>query len=581
MKNMAYKITGLFIVAMYVFAAELIAARVTEVTVQRLGMSGLSGGTFHAAVLAVLVVPFIFFLYMRPGAVRSKGAARELEMLRESEERFRGAFETSAIGIALVSPEGKWLKVNNTLCEIVGYTEEELLTKTFQDITHPDDLDADLAHVRQMLDNKIRHYRMEKRYFHKDGRVVWILLSVSLVRDAGGKPLYFVAQIEDISDRKAYSAELEKINDKLRASMNKIQERDQRLLDTSEELKSEKIRLDTIIRQMGEGVIVINEKKEIELINNRAKEILGYGPHEEIPVGYRKFFILRLWKELEGTGERIVKKEIELQRPREAVLLVVLARLALSSRNEGFVAVMRDITFEKRMEKMKSDFVANVSHEIRSPMVPMKDSLSLLLDESAGPINDQQRKFLAILKNNVDRLLRLVNDLLDMSKIEAGKMELKEEPLNLPALVKETAESVRVYAARKNITLAIESEEGLPVVTCDRDRITQVIINIVMNAFKFAPEGGRVEVSCKAYLKKNGNSYVMVSVKDNGPGIKQDEAMALFDRFKQIAMPERVQGTGLGLAISKAIIEMHKGAIWVESEPGRGSAFNFILPQRR
>jgi two-component system sensor histidine kinase UhpB len=122
--------------------------------------------------------------------------------LSESEERFRGAFEFAAIGMALVAPDGRWLRVNRSLCRIVGYTAEELMATDFQTITHPDDLDADVAYVRQMLDGSLSHYDMEKRYFHKDGRIIWILLSVSLVRDAVGHPLYFVSQIQDITERK-------------------------------------------------------------------------------------------------------------------------------------------------------------------------------------------------------------------------------------------------------------------------------------------------------------------------------------------------------------------------------------------
>lgn len=122
--------------------------------------------------------------------------------LRESEERFRGAFEFAAIGMALVAPDGRWMRVNRALCEIVGYTADELLATTFQAITHPDDLDADMEYVRQMLDGSRSHYDMEKRYFHKDGHIVWILLSVSLVRDDAGQPMYFVSQIQDITARK-------------------------------------------------------------------------------------------------------------------------------------------------------------------------------------------------------------------------------------------------------------------------------------------------------------------------------------------------------------------------------------------
>lgn len=421
-----------------------------------------------------------------------------------------------------------------------------------------------------------------------------------------------------------HAQDLEKLNDRIREAMNQIQEKDQRLLDASEELKAaneeliatneelavsrdeleaqkafilaERDRLGTVIRQMGEGVIVINEKNEIELMNQRAKEMLGYGLSEEMPLSYKKFLVLQLWKELHESNKKVVKKELKLQRPREATLMVSLAQL--SKEEKGFVSVMRDITYEKEIEKMKSDFVANVSHEIRSPMAPMKDALSLVLDGTAGPLSEQQNKFLTILKNNMDRLTRLINDLLDLSKIEAGRMELKKELINISYLAKETIDSISVYAQRKNIELFFQGDEDLPQINCDKDRITQVIINLVMNAIKFTPEGGNVSVVVTRDegrgMKDEGRRTkddgrmrpssvvprppICVSVADTGPGMSQDELDVLFNRFKQLASPERVKGTGLGLSISKAIVEMHGGSIKIKSEVGKGSTFSFMLP---
>ena len=215
-------------------------------------------------------------------------------------------------------------------------------------------------------------------------------------------------------DLKKYVKQMEELNERIREKMNEIQEKDQRLLDATEQLEhtneelraskdelestlnqleaqqehvlAERDRLDTIIRQMGEGLLVINEQREIELINDRAKEILGYTAMKNIPLGYKKFFVLQLWKELSGARGEIVKKEISLQRPREAVLLVTLARLAAAENEQaGFVAVLRDVTFEKRVEKMKSDFVANVSHEIRSRWGPRKVARGWVLIGPPGP----------------------------------------------------------------------------------------------------------------------------------------------------------------------------------------------------
>jgi PAS domain S-box-containing protein len=156
----------------------------------------------------------------QPGTGRERAELQQTrEALHESEERFRGAFDHAAIGMALVAPDGRWLQVNRSLCQITGYTEDELLARTFQDITHPDDLDADLAFVQQMLAGQIRTYQMEKRYFHKSGHIVWILLVGSLVHDSHGTPLYFIAQIQDISDRKRVEGERESLIGQLQEAL--------------------------------------------------------------------------------------------------------------------------------------------------------------------------------------------------------------------------------------------------------------------------------------------------------------------------------------------------------------------------
>jgi len=521
--------------------------------------------------------------------------------LRESEERFRGAFETSAIGMALVGLDGKWLKVNNSLCDIIGYSEEELMEKSFQDITYPEDLETGLDYMRRVISGEIPHYHMEKRYVHKDGRIIWILLSVSLVRGEDNQPLYFISQIEDITERKRaeekakkYTSQLESLNDRIRITMNELQERDQRLLDASEELRSslseveyqrelaltQRNRLEAIIHSIGEAIFVINEKREIELMNEKAIEIFGFSQTGELSEGYKKLFIMQLWKELHDAGQEIIKKEIKIERPREVILVATLTRLSRAKTEEtGFVAVLRDVTEERRIEQMKSDFVANVSHEIRSPMAPMKDALNLVLDETTGPLNAQQKRFLSLVDNNIRRLVRLINDLLDLSKIEAGRLELKREYNDLTSLLKDTVDSIRSYAEGKKIKLFFDTQDIIPRIIFDKDRITQVVINLVTNAIKFTPEYGEIFISLKGtYSNAKELNSVEFLVKDSGPGMSAEEADGLFNRFKQLVSTERVKGTGLGLAISKAIIEMHGGRIWVESEIGKGSVFKFSLP---
>lgn len=395
-----------------------------------------------------------------------------------------------------------------------------------------------------------------------------------------------------------YAERVENVNDKLRLTMNDLQEKDQRLFDANEELQKvmlslavERNRLSAIIQELGEGVMVVNEADKIEIMNPKAVEVLGYRDESDMPEGYKRFLVMQLSQELQGTENNVVRKEIRLERPRPVVLLITLSKLSKAGARKGFAAVIRDVTFEKKIEQMKSDFVANVSHEIRSPMAPMKEALNLVLDGTAGPLTKDQSKFLGILDSNMDRLIRLINDLLDLSKIEAGKIELVRTNVDIKQLISETTASVRPYADTKKITISTKVGDGVPTVDCDKDRITQVMMNLLTNALKFTPEEGSIRIALRAVRgapedlrttpgaqRIARSEFIEISVCDSGPGMTQDEALTLFGRFKQLVQPQGIKGTGLGLAISKAIIDMHGGKMWVESEVGKGSCFKFTLP---
>jgi len=249
----------------------------------------------------------------------------------------------------------------------------------------------------------------------------------------------------------------------------------------------------------------------------------------------------------------------------------------------GFLHLAKDITEKKRYEqrlkeldKMKSDFVSNVSHELRTPLTAIKGSVDNMLDGLTGPINEKQLRYLTRVKSNVDRLSRLINDTLDLSKIESGRTELKPAQLALDTLAREIAENLRPLANEKAIRIEVLSPGPSVKAWADRDKVTQVFMNLIGNALKFTPPQGRVTVA----VRQNGDQWVQVSVSDTGPGIPLEEAAKIFHKFYQIAhgAKQKAKGTGLGLAISKALIEMHGGKIWVESELGKGSAFFFTLP---
>jgi len=246
----------------------------------------------------------------------------------------------------------------------------------------------------------------------------------------------------------------------------------------------------------------------------------------------------------------------------------------------GSVHLAKDISRQKNVERalreaveIKSKFVSTVSHELRTPLTAIKEGITIVLDGTAGPTNTQQEEFLTIAKRNVDRLARLVNDILDFQKIQFGKFEFVFKEGNINDMIRDVFITMEPVFSEKGLDLRCELAEKLPDVRYDKDRITQVLTNLVNNAFKFTEKG---KVILRSYIDGN---CVGVSVSDTGPGIPANDMERLFTSFSQLDNVRDKKGSsGLGLAISKEIIEKHRGKIWVESEPGKGSTFSFLLP---
>jgi signal transduction histidine kinase len=230
----------------------------------------------------------------------------------------------------------------------------------------------------------------------------------------------------------------------------------------------------------------------------------------------------------------------------------------------------------QELDRLKSDFVSNVSHELRTPLTAIKGAVDLVLREVAGPLTEKQIHYLTRVRSNTQHLAGLINDLLDLSKIESGKIEMKSSRVSMGGLVHEVVETLRPVAAEKAIALDATAPEPAIMVWADRDKINQVLMNLIGNAIKFTPAHGTVTVSAS----RNGNERVQVSVSDTGPGIAPEQKEKIFDKFYQVGEADGVKpkGTGLGLAICKALVELHGGRIWLESDPDRGSTFSFTLP---
>ncbi len=346
-------------------------------------------------------------------------------------------------------------------------------------------------------------------------------------------------------------------------------------------LEAEKNKMKMMVERMSEGVLMLDEKDELVILNSAARDFLDY---RDEALDAQRFLgllkglnLLNSYDEIRNSSQRW-KKELFLDRPQgRRIVRLEADRINDADKFLGLVMVLRDITKEKELDKMKDDFVSLVSHELRTPLAGIKGAAENLLDEIPGALNQPQKDCLALARRNIERLERLICDLLDISRIEAGKIKLDKKPVDINAIIGEAMRLFEGQAVKNGLRLLTSFAAGLPPVEADPDRITQVITNLVGNAIKFTPSAGQITVS----TLQEGNN-IRVDVADTGPGISQEDSGKVFDKFYQIHAPDGRQkkGTGLGLTICKGIVEEHGGKIWVEPAPGEGSRFSFILPIR-
>jgi PAS domain S-box-containing protein len=347
-----------------------------------------------------------------------------------------------------------------------------------------------------------------------------------------------------------------------------------------------------ILESIADGVIVNDVHGRILLINAAAERIVGvHGSTvlgEDVRAVFDAFMLDGREKALTAmdsltaglftspadSDPQIIETILKLEMGNR----VVNAHLApVMTRGEellGVVTVFRDITKEVEADRAKSEFVSNVSHELRTPMTSIKGYTDLLHASAVGEVNAEQKRFLSIIKSNADRLTTLINDLLDISRTEAGRIELEFKPLQMGEIVLEVANSFRGQMESKGLEFLVDIPDNLGKVRGDRGRITQILTNLIANAYHYTLEG-----SIKVSLSQVDN-VLKVDVADTGIGIAPGDQGKIFDRFYRAdnSLVQETTGTGLGLSIVKMFVEMHGGRVWVESEPGKGSTFTFVLP---
>ncbi|MDO9556169.1 MAG: response regulator [Coriobacteriia bacterium] len=347
--------------------------------------------------------------------------------------------------------------------------------------------------------------------------------------------------------------------------------------DQSELTRSRK-RAEAILQSTADGLIVYSSQSRITFVNNTASLMLGI-PVEELIETDRDLWTLCGLQPLETfdpqRGDSQVR-EVTLEQPVHRVVDVRTDPVVDDhDMYLGYVATIHDVTAEREIGQMKNEFVSTVSHELRTPLTSIKGYVDLILDGDAGEINDTQREFLTIVKENSDRLVDLINDLLDISRIESGRIHLKVQPLQVAGRIKGAVDTFRAVLDQAGHTVTIEVPDDLPLAAGDPDRVGQVLINFISNAIKYSPEGGNVRVRAEA-----DDEFVRVSVSDEGIGIAEEDLAQLFTKFYRVdsKLTREIGGTGLGLSIVKSIIELLGGQVGCESTPGEGSTFWFTLP---
>jgi PAS domain S-box-containing protein len=495
------------------------------------------------------------------------------QSLNESLERLARTEAFSLVMVTHVGLDGRWLKVPARLCDLLGYSEAELLGGMFKDVTHPDDIDADWSQCRRLIRGDIKSFEVEKRYIRKDGGIVWVYSNCSGVYDHDGRLLHFLTYIRDITDRKLAEGALRKSQEQWR----------------------------NVIETIPIGIAISTAAGRLLDVNTAAWTILGYESKEEfLRLAAASHYIDPADRQRRIDQVKAGQHVFEAQyKKKDGSLFWGRCTAALLGEHDGDLVLINayeDITAQREyqhaiqhardelqaanrrlmeQDQVRTRFLSVVSHELRTPMAAIKGFVDNMLNGVTGDLTEQQAHYLTRMLSNVDRLSRLIAQILDWSRLELGSLQLSIQPVSLSDLVRGARDNVQMLAAAKGIDLTVRVAEGLPPIQADPDKLEQILWNLVGNAIKFTPVHGQVTIECR----RDNRDSVLIMVTDTGCGIAPAELPKVFDQFSGIMTAQlSSRGAQLGLYISKRLVLLHGGHIWVESEVGKGSRFFIRLP---
>ena len=507
-----------------------------------------------AAGAALIAVAVVLAVVVGRGIVARRLAYEGA--IRKSEERMRLFFERQLVGMAITSLEKGWTQVNDRLCQMLGYTRDELFSLTWAEITHPDDLAADVAQFDRLLAGEIDEYSLDKRFFGKDGRIIFTELSVGCVRREDGSVDYILALLADITERKLNQQRIEHL-----------------LVEQKAMLENELV-----------GIVKVKDRK-ISWANPAFEKMLGYEPGEIFGTPTRNNYPSVEAYEAFGAAAypvvmrgEIYRTQFEHVRKDGQHIWVDISGAVLDPDSGtslwGFVDITERVSLERNLEQTNAEleqFAYVASHDMRQPLRMVTSYLSQI-EKALAPesLTEDIKKYLGFAVGGAKRMDSLIVGLLEYSR--TGR---SGEKVAVPL-------GDAVADALTNLTVAIREAEAeiivaddLPTINGDAIELTRLFQNLIGNAVKYrAPERKpRVEVGCR----HQGHEWLIL-ISDNGIGIAQEDCERAFAIFQRLVAQDAYEGTGIGLAVCKKIVEHHGGRIWIASEVGVGSTFFVALP---
>ncbi|AHD04495.1 PAS domain S-box protein [Paenibacillus larvae] len=475
--------------------------------------------------------------------------SRREESHGKLDELFKQSFDQAATGFAVLTPQGKYLIVNQTLCEMLGYSESELLTSYFQMFSYPDDLHQDLIYLKEMLEGKRTCYQMEKRCVHKSGSLLWVLLSVSVIRDGQGKPQYLVSQMQDITAGK----KMEK-----------------QLLD-------EQKRYLALLEYIPDMICFLDYTGRLCDVNPAAVKLTGYSEEELTSNFFLRFIVPEEWDRVwnlleEAKGYRVSEGEIHIMH-KEGHRLIMEARaipIHFEGQQEGVYLIARDVTERKKTEELfrKSEkltvigqIAAGVAHEIRNPLTTLKGFIQLFHAGEEG-----KQEYYEVMMGELNRIELIITEMLVLAKPHMSHFQ----PRHIDKIIQNVLILLDTEAKHKNIRIVVAGEADLAPVLCEENQLKQLFIHLLKNAVESMEHGGKILIQ----IRGHGKDRICVRITDQGCGIAPEQMHKLGEPF----YTTKEKGTGLGMMISYKIIEDHQGTMEIESKMGEGTTVSVYLP---